>query len=84
MWSRARTRARSPQGTRRLGQTVHVDQPVGAPIAEPVGERRPAGVRDDGVVEGRNGGSGTHHATPRDCAAATPARQPSSWKPQPW
>ena len=70
-----------PQPRRQPGQVVQVDQPLVAAIAEGVAQRGGADMADPALIECRGTG---YHRPPSDSAAATPDRQPSSWKPQPW
>ena len=70
-----------PQPRRQPGQVVQVDQPLVAAVAEGVAQRGGADMADPALIECRGAG---YHRPPSACAAATPDRQPSSWKPHPW
>ena len=66
-----------------LRERIEVDEPIGRPVSETVHEGRAPGMSYLGLVQHRNDDVGSYHVTPRDSAAATPERQPSSWKPHP-
>ena len=75
-----------PCGPRKSGQVGEVDQPLVVAVGEAVVQRRAARVGHGAVDEGRHlrrCQDGCHQRTPKDSAASTPERHPSSWKPQP-
>ena len=75
-----------PCRPRESRQVVDVDEPLVVAVGEAVVERRAARVGHGAVDERRHRGwrqDGRHQRTPKDSAASTPERQPSSWKPQP-
>ena len=71
-----------------ISAVLDLEQPHVAAVPEGVGDGAVADMADAHLVEDWPGrvrvSADGHQSTPNRAAARAPARQPSSWKPQPW
>ena len=74
-----------PRGPGEMRERVEVDQPLELPVHERALQGGAADVADraDHQRGERRSDDGGHQRTPKDSAASTPERQPSSWNPHP-